>query len=66
MAVRHQNIIGWDNFVKGFILTKCNNAFIRLSSHDISSPSSKRDNKLMAGAMELFKGIGRTKTKQSM
>jgi len=33
-AIRHQNLLGWDNFLRGFIFIKWKDMYMQLSCYD--------------------------------
>jgi len=62
-AIKHQNLVGWDNFMKGFISTKLKDVHTQLSRESLQHSSTERDTQLTGAAINLSRGIGEDRNK---
>jgi hypothetical protein len=57
MAIKHQNIIGWDLFLKGYISIYWSHPYEDLKQHDEPHNIPNREVKLTGAAIGRYKGI---------
>jgi len=63
-AIKHQNLVGWDNFMKGFISIKWKDVHMQLSRESLQHSSTERDTQLTGAAINLSRGIGEDRNKR--
>jgi len=63
-AIKHQNLVGWDNFMKGFISTKWKDVLTQLSRESLPHSSTEWDTHLTGAAINLYRGIWEDRNKR--
>jgi hypothetical protein len=56
-AIRHQNVIGWDNFLRGFTSIYWVSLFNLAHKNDAQQLSSRWDVKVVSGGIKILKEI---------